>query len=91
VAAYSRILARDLAGRPDGSKVLVNVCCPGYVNTDMSSHRGKPPDPSQGRVGSGLQVCTQKLSVVLRMLLLISFATARVSVTVADLPPKHPQ
>jgi carbonyl reductase 1 len=45
VAAYSRILARDLAGRRDGSKVLVNVCCPGYVNTDMSSHRGyKTPD-----------------------------------------------
>jgi carbonyl reductase 1 len=28
-----------------GSKTLINVCCPGYVNTDMTKHRGvKTPD-----------------------------------------------
>ncbi|GAQ84026.1 NAD(P)-binding Rossmann-fold superfamily protein [Klebsormidium nitens] len=65
VAAFNRILARDLAKRGDDGKVLVNVCCPGYVNTDMSSHRGyktidegadtpvwlalQPPDGPSGR------------------------------------------
>ena len=23
-----------------GSKVLINACCPGYVDTDMTKHRG---------------------------------------------------
>lgn len=23
-----------------GTKLDINACCPGYVNTDMSSHRG---------------------------------------------------
>eukprot|EP00743_Colponemidia_sp_Colp-15_P003890 GILK01004198.1.p1 GENE.GILK01004198.1~~GILK01004198.1.p1 ORF type:complete len:293 (-),score=48.78 GILK01004198.1:147-977(-) len=40
---FTRILARE-AGRPD---IKINVCCPGYVNTDMSSHRGHLT-PDQG-------------------------------------------
>lgn len=34
-ATYTRILAEDLKPNLD-----VNACCPGYVDTDMSSHRG---------------------------------------------------
>lgn len=34
--AYTRVLAEEL--QPNG--VTVNACCPGYVNTDMTSHRG---------------------------------------------------
>lgn len=39
----TRALAREMEGK--GSKVLVNSCCPGYVNTDMSKGNGtKTPD-----------------------------------------------
>jgi len=34
----------DKEGRED---VVVNACCPGYVDTDMSSHKG-PLTPDQG-------------------------------------------
>lgn len=34
--SYTRILAEQL--KPAG--VMVNACCPGYVNTDMTSHKG---------------------------------------------------
>jgi carbonyl reductase 1 len=27
--------------KENGSTVLINSCCPGYVNTDMSKHNGK--------------------------------------------------
>ena len=33
---YTRILAQQLRQR----HITVSACCPGYVNTDMSSHRG---------------------------------------------------
>eukprot|EP00752_Nemacystus_decipiens_P012218 g10832.t1 len=36
--AYTNVAAR--VEREAGSTVLVNACCPGYVATDMSSHRG---------------------------------------------------
>lgn len=39
-SAYTRVLAQQLHSRPDGKKVFVNACCPGYVATDMSSHKG---------------------------------------------------
>jgi carbonyl reductase 1 len=42
-AAYTRTLAAQL--RPKG--IDVTACCPGYVNTDMSSHRGTKT-PAQG-------------------------------------------
>ena len=29
-----------LAEREKGSKVLINSCCPGFVNTDMTKGRG---------------------------------------------------
>ena len=35
-ATYTRILAQQLSKR----QITVSACCPGYVNTDMSSHRG---------------------------------------------------
>lgn len=39
----TRAFARDLESK--GSKVLVNSCCPGYVNTDMSKGNGtRSPD-----------------------------------------------
>jgi carbonyl reductase 1 len=39
----TRALAREVEAK--GSKVLVNSCCPGYVNTDMSKGNGtKTPD-----------------------------------------------
>ncbi|GBG60233.1 hypothetical protein CBR_g3477 [Chara braunii] len=38
--AYTRILAKELASRPEGQKVIVTVCCPGYCATDMSSWKG---------------------------------------------------
>lgn len=44
VIAYTRILAKD-AQKLSAQNVLVNCCCPGYVSTDMSSHKGhKTPD-----------------------------------------------
>ncbi|KAL6710791.1 hypothetical protein ACN47E_007848 [Coniothyrium glycines] len=39
----TKALAR--AEKEKGSKILINACCPGYVNTDMSKHNGtKTPD-----------------------------------------------
>ncbi len=34
--SYTRILAEQLKS----AGVMVNACCPGYVDTDMTSHRG---------------------------------------------------
>ncbi|KAL0037689.1 hypothetical protein WJX77_007963 [Trebouxia sp. C0004] len=34
--SYTRILAEQLKS----AGVMVNACCPGYVNTDMTSHKG---------------------------------------------------
>lgn len=47
VTAMSLIQQRELlkdSSRPD---IIVNACCPGYVNTDMSSHKG-PKTIDQG-------------------------------------------
>ena len=39
--AYTKVLAREETSRGAGEpRVLVNCCCPGYCDTDMSSHRG---------------------------------------------------
>ncbi|XP_002734824.1 carbonyl reductase [NADPH] 1-like [Saccoglossus kowalevskii] len=44
VIVLTGIQARDLKGDPR-EDILVNTCCPGYVDTDMSSHQGtKTPD-----------------------------------------------
>lgn len=37
VIALTRVLARE------ESKMLVNACCPGYCDTDMTSHKGPRP------------------------------------------------
>ena len=43
VIAFTRIIAEEERRR--NRDVLVNVCCPGYVDTDMTKHRGvKTPD-----------------------------------------------
>ncbi|KIW23780.1 uncharacterized protein PV07_11956 [Cladophialophora immunda] len=43
VIGMTRTIARQNAQK--GSKVLINSCCPGYVNTDMTKGRGvKTPD-----------------------------------------------
>jgi len=36
--AHTRIMARQIFD--DSRKILINSCCPGYVDTDMSSHKG---------------------------------------------------
>lgn len=46
VIVLTRILAKKATALKQGN-VLVNSCCPGYVNTDMSSHRG-PLSPDEG-------------------------------------------
>ena len=45
--ALTKVQARDVAKlRPD-DQICINSCCPGYVNTDMSSHKG-PLTPEEG-------------------------------------------
>ncbi|CAM9698382.1 unnamed protein product, partial [Choristocarpus tenellus] len=39
--AYTKVVAR--IEQESGSGVLVNACCPGYCDTDMTSHRGSSP------------------------------------------------
>jgi carbonyl reductase 1 len=45
VIGMTRAIA--LQNAKSGSKVLINSCCPGYVNTDMTKGRG-PRTPDQG-------------------------------------------
>ncbi|KAK9900896.1 carbonyl reductase [Cystobasidium minutum MCA 4210] len=45
VTGITRALAMQEQSK--GSEVLVNSCCPGYVNTDMTKHRGQLT-PDQG-------------------------------------------
>lgn len=45
VIGMSRALARDKAAT--GSTILINSCCPGYVQTDMTKNRGRKT-PDQG-------------------------------------------
>lgn len=45
--AHTRVMARELAA--DARGILINCCCPGYVDTDMSSHKG-PLTIDQGAV-----------------------------------------
>ena len=52
--AHTRILGRQLD--KGSKKVIVNCCCPGWVDTDMSSHKG-PLTIDQGAVTPVL-VCT---------------------------------
>ena len=36
--AHTRIIGREIKDNP--KKVILNCCCPGYVDTDMTSHKG---------------------------------------------------
>eukprot|EP00746_Dinoflagellata_sp_MGD_P041677 gnl/MRDRNA2_/MRDRNA2_20077_c0_seq1.p1 gnl/MRDRNA2_/MRDRNA2_20077_c0~~gnl/MRDRNA2_/MRDRNA2_20077_c0_seq1.p1 ORF type:complete len:285 (-),score=47.31 gnl/MRDRNA2_/MRDRNA2_20077_c0_seq1:125-979(-) len=40
--AYTKLVARE-----EGAAMRVNACCPGYCDTDMTSHRGPRP-PAEG-------------------------------------------
>ena len=45
LTAVTRAMGRKLSTDPRG--ILINSCCPGYVDTDLTSHRG-PLTPDQG-------------------------------------------
>ncbi|XP_033743198.1 carbonyl reductase [NADPH] 1-like [Pecten maximus] len=47
VTAMSLIQQRELLKDSSRQDIIVNACCPGYVNTDMSSHKG-PKTIDQG-------------------------------------------
>ena len=40
VTGMTRAIALEVAEGQTGKGVLINSCCPGYVNTDMTKHRG---------------------------------------------------
>ncbi|KAM7471590.1 hypothetical protein LguiA_009773 [Lonicera macranthoides] len=40
VNAYTRLMARELADRPDGEKIYINCYCPGWVKTAMTGWAG---------------------------------------------------
>jgi carbonyl reductase 1 len=45
--AMTKIWAREETGPGPGTGIAVNCCCPGYCDTDMTSHKG-PRSPSEG-------------------------------------------
>ncbi|KAJ0785336.1 putative 3-alpha(or 20-beta)-hydroxysteroid dehydrogenase [Helianthus annuus] len=47
VNAYMRLMARILSERPEGQKIYVNCCCPGWVKTAMTGWAGITP-PEEG-------------------------------------------
>lgn len=51
VIAYTKMVARE--EKAAGSPVKVNCCCPGYCDTDMTSHRGPRP-PAEGALNAML-------------------------------------
>lgn len=40
VTGMTRAIALEVAEGQKGKGVLINSCCPGYVSTDMTKHRG---------------------------------------------------
>lgn len=40
VNAYTRLMAKQLAYRPDGEKIYINCYCPGWVQTAMTGWQG---------------------------------------------------
>ncbi|XP_071733397.1 uncharacterized protein [Rutidosis leptorrhynchoides] len=40
VNAYTRLMAMILSERPDGNKIYINCCCPGWVKTAMTGWAG---------------------------------------------------
>ncbi|KAK9815237.1 hypothetical protein WJX72_000441 [[Myrmecia] bisecta] len=55
-ATYTRILAEELKG----SGATVTACCPGYVSTDMSSHRGTKTPPEGADTPTWLALLADK-------------------------------
>uniref|UniRef100_UPI001CB96B06 carbonyl reductase [NADPH] 1-like n=1 Tax=Erigeron canadensis TaxID=72917 RepID=UPI001CB96B06 len=47
VNAYTRLMAKELSDRPDGNKIFINCCCPGWVRTAMTGWAGITP-PEEG-------------------------------------------
>ncbi|KAI3759569.1 hypothetical protein L6452_07470 [Arctium lappa] len=41
VNAYTRLVARELADRPEGEKIYINCYCPGWVKTAMTGWAGQ--------------------------------------------------
>ncbi|KAL1814532.1 hypothetical protein DCAR_0518688 [Daucus carota subsp. sativus] len=40
VNAYTRLMAEKLSDRPEGKKIYINCCCPGWVKTAMTGWEG---------------------------------------------------
>ena len=55
--AHTRIMGREI--EESSRKMILNCCCPGYVDTDMTSHKG-PLTIDEGAVTPVL-VCTLPL------------------------------
>lgn len=53
VIAYTKVLAREEQG------ILVNACCPGYCDTDMTSHKGPRPPEEGARTPVALALLPQ--------------------------------
>ncbi|KAG8470821.1 hypothetical protein KFE25_009242 [Diacronema lutheri] len=57
VIAFTKVLARD------ESSILVNACCPGYCDTDMTSHNGPRPAEVGARTAVALALLPSGSSV----------------------------
>jgi carbonyl reductase 1 len=57
VIAATKVFAREEAG----NNIRVNCCCPGYCNTDMTSHRGSRP-PEEGARNAVIPATIETLS-----------------------------
>ena len=53
VVAATRVLAREYRG----TNLRVNCCCPGFCNTDMSSHMG--PRPPEDGARNAVLLCAE--------------------------------
>lgn len=40
VNAYTRLMAKKFSNRPEGEKIYINCCCPGWVKTAMTGWEG---------------------------------------------------
>lgn len=47
VNAYTRLMARIFSERPEGEKLYINCCCPGWVKTAMTGWEGHT-SPDEG-------------------------------------------
>lgn len=47
INAYTRLMARVFSDRPEGQKIYINSCCPGWVRTAMTGWAGNV-SPEEG-------------------------------------------